>query len=67
MPRPFVSDAQREKWRQLVADGKVSREQFDAREEETGGRRLPERAPPRVRTVGPSRSTDAAKLGNTRY
>lgn len=63
----FKSQAQREKWKQLVDDGKISQEQFDRRAEETDDDTLPERAAPRRRTVGPSRSADAAKLGDARY
>lgn len=63
----FQSKAQREKWLQLKNEGHVSQAQFDQREADTDFTNLPERATPRVRTVGPSRSTDAAKLGNTRY
>lgn len=63
----FKSQAQREKWRQLVDDGKITQEQFDRRAEETDDDALPERATPRRRTVGPSRSADAAKFGDTRY
>lgn len=62
----FVSEAQRRHWQQLVAEGKVTQAQFDARAAETRGP-LPERASPRHRTVGPSRSTDAAKIRQTRY
>jgi hypothetical protein len=62
----FVSEAQRIKWKQLVHEGKVTQAQYDARNEETDTQ-IPVRAKPRVRTVGPSRSADAAKLNNTRY
>ncbi len=62
----FKSQAQREKWLQLVQDGKVTQEQFDARALDTPDD-IPERASPRVRTVGASRSTDAAQMGKTRY
>ena len=62
----FVSQAQRIKWQQLVHEGKVTQAQFDARNEETA-KQIPVRAKPRVRTVGPSRSADAAKLNDTRY
>lgn len=62
----FVSQAQRRKWEQLVNEGRVTQEQFDARELETD-ETIPERAKPRKRTVGPSRSADAAKINDTRY
>lgn len=67
MSRPFASEAQRRHWEQLVKEGKVSQAQFDDRAARTGGLPLPERAAPRVRTVGPSRSADAKKLGDQRY
>lgn len=63
----FKSEAQRAKWKVLVAEGKVTQEQYDARAKVTGDNRLPDRAAPRKRTVGPSRSFDAAKFGQTRY
>jgi hypothetical protein len=62
----FVSKAQEKKWEQLLSEGRVSQEQFDARSADTP-KTIPERAAPRHRTVGPSRSADAAKYGNTRY
>jgi hypothetical protein len=62
----FVSKAQRKKWEQLVNEGRVTQEQFDARDVDTSPQ-VPDRAPPRPRTVGPSRAADAAKYGNTRY
>lgn len=64
---PFRSEAQRRMWQQLVSEGKLTQEQFTAREAETGGVALPERAKPRRRTVGPSRAPDAAKINDTRY
>lgn len=67
MSRPFVSVAQREKWEQLVKEGRLTQQQFDERAALTGTTPLPERASPRVRTVGPSRAADAAKLGDQRY
>jgi hypothetical protein len=62
----FVSQAQRKKWQQLVNDGRVTQEQYDVREK-ASPRSLPVRATPRTRTVGPSRSADAAKLNDRRY
>jgi hypothetical protein len=62
----FVSLAQRRKWEQLRDEGRVTVEQFQARELETPAD-VPERASPRTRTVGASRSTDAAQVGKTRY
>jgi hypothetical protein len=41
---PFKSEAQRAKFKQLVADGKMTRETFDKWQEETGDLQLPERA-----------------------
>jgi hypothetical protein len=65
--RPFMSEAQRRKWQQLRDEGRVTSEQYDDRAARTGTTSLPERAAPRVRTVGPSRAPDAAKFGKTRY
>jgi hypothetical protein len=62
----FKSEAQRKKWKQLVNEGRVSQDQYDAREEESPAS-LPERASPRKRTVGPSRAPDASKINDTRY
>jgi len=39
---PFVSKAQQRKFRQLVADGKMSKDTYDKWENETNVRRLPE-------------------------
>lgn len=65
--RPFVSEAQRRKWVDLVNLGRITKEQFAARDQATGSAPLPERATPRMRTVGPSRAPDSAKLGDQRY
>jgi len=62
----FKSKAQAAKWRQLLDEGKVTQEQFDLRQLQTLPD-IPERTSPRHRTVGPSRSTDAAQPGKTRY
>lgn len=62
----FVSIAQRRHWIQMVDEGKVTQDQFDARESETP-QDIPERATPRVHTRGASRSTDAAQIDKTRY
>lgn len=64
---PFKSQAQRDKWVQLRAEGRVSQEAFDAREAESKGANLPVRATPRRRTVGPSRGAEAAKVNDRRY
>jgi len=63
---PFKSIAQKQKWGQLLSEGKVTQAQYDTRENETTGP-LPERAAPRRRTVGASRSADAAQFGKLRY
>ena len=62
----FKSEAQRKKWKQLVNEGRVSQAQYDAREEDSPDK-LPSRATPRKRTVGPSRAPDAAKINDRRY
>lgn len=62
----FVSEAQRRKWTQLVSEGRVTQAQFDQRDE-ASPESLPDRATPRRRTVGPSRSADAAKINDQRY
>lgn len=66
MGEGFRSKAQRTKWEQLVRDGRVTQAQFDRRDEESDDS-LPDRATPRRRTVGPSRSADAAKINDERY
>ncbi len=67
MSRPFSSNAQRAKWKTFVEEGRVTQDQFDERERLTAGRPLPDRAAPRVRTVGASRAVEAAKFGDSRY
>jgi hypothetical protein len=52
----FKSEAHRNKWKQLVAEGKVTQAAYDVRDKETGDINLPERASPRKRTVGASRA-----------
>jgi hypothetical protein len=64
---PWKSEAQRTKWAQLVNEGRVTQEQFDVREKETGDESLPERTVPRKRTVGPSRSAAESKFNDRRY
>ncbi len=64
---PFRSEMQREKWKELVSEGRVTQEQFDARDAETDVENLPLRAPARQRTVGPSRAPQMQKLKNRRY
>lgn len=66
MATEFKSEAQREKWKVLLQEGRVTPEQFAEREAHTPAW-LPSRAAPRRRTVGPSRSFDAAPIGKTRY
>ena len=63
----FKSEAQREKWKQLLNDGRVTQESFDARAAATGDTPLPPRAMPRRRTVGPSRGAEASKINDRRY
>lgn len=65
--RPFASISQRTKWEQLVQQGKITQAAFDAREAASEGLNLPQRAEPRVRTVGPSRAPTMQKLDNRRY
>ena len=67
MSHPFYSLAQKKKWQQFVHEGRVTQAQFDERDRLTGNTPLPERAAPRVRTVGPSRSADASKFNDRRY
>lgn len=64
---PFVSEAERRKWGYLKDQGHITQDQYDARQQATGSGNLPERAKPRKHSVGASRSTDAAKIGKTRY
>lgn len=65
--RPFASLAQRSHWKMLLEEGKISADQFDAREAASAGIALPARSTPRNRTVGKSRAADAAKIGKTLY
>jgi hypothetical protein len=44
---PFKSQAQRRKFAQLLVEGKISPETFEEWNRETGGTKLPERAPSR--------------------
>lgn len=64
---PFRSLAQRRKWEQFVGEGRITQAQFDARAKATGTAPLPERAAPRIRTVGASRAPAEAKLNDRRY
>lgn len=65
---PFLSAAQRLKWIQLVAEGKVTQAQFDAKDSATDKKAsLPERTASRKRTVGASRSAAEAQFGKSRY
>jgi hypothetical protein len=69
MAEPFKSAAQQKKWQELVATGKVTQVQYDAKQAASQDVTLPERASPRRRTVGPSRAPAQAKLTglNGRY
>ncbi len=42
---PFKSEKQRAKFAQLVKEGKMSQATFDKWQEETGKKKLPEKAP----------------------
>jgi hypothetical protein len=42
---PFKSQAQRRKFAQLLVEGKISNQTFEEWNRETGGKKLPERAP----------------------
>ena len=46
---PFKSKAQRRKFAQLLVEGKISGATYEAWNRETGRRRLPERARPKIR------------------
>lgn len=43
---PFKNESQRKKFAQLVKEGKITQATFDAWNEETPDRKLPERAKP---------------------
>lgn len=62
----FVSQAQKDKWTQLLGEGKVTQAQFDARDQ-ASPKNLPVRGTPRKHTVGASRSFDAAQPDKVRY
>lgn len=42
---PFKSESQKAKFRQLVKEGKMSKETFDKWESETGDKKLPKKLP----------------------
>jgi hypothetical protein len=44
---PFKSKAQRRKFAQLLVEGKIKPETYEEWNRETGGKALPERAPPK--------------------
>ena len=59
---PFKSQAQRRKFAQLLVEGKISNETFEEWNRETGSKRLPERARPRVKAKQkPNRRRKAVK------
>lgn len=45
---PFKSQAQRRKFAQMVAEGKMSQATFDKWEKETGDTKLPDKVPGKV-------------------
>jgi hypothetical protein len=47
---PFKSQAQRRKFAQLLMEGKISNQTFEAWNRETGGKKLPERIARKRRT-----------------
>jgi len=55
---PFKSQAQRRKFAQLLVEGKISNETFEEWNRETGGKKLPERAPEKRKSA---RRASAAK------
>lgn len=46
---PFKSEAQRRKFGELVKQGKISQDEFDRWNSETGKKKLPERVKPKPR------------------
>jgi hypothetical protein len=56
---PFKSQAQRRKFAQLLVEGKISDQTFEEWNRETGGRKLPERAP--RKTSGRKKATTKRK------
>jgi hypothetical protein len=56
---PFKSQAQRRKFAQLLVEGKISNETFEAWNRETGGKKLPERATPKKKKA--ARSSKSTK------
>lgn len=48
---PFKSKAQRRKFAQLLVEGKISDETYEEWNRETGGKLLPERVPPKKKSV----------------
>jgi hypothetical protein len=57
---PFKSKAQRRKFAELLVKGKITPEQFEEWNRETGSAELPERVKPKKRTVK-TRKKSAAK------
>jgi len=47
---PFKSRAQRRKFAELLVQGKISNETFEEWNRETGGRKLPERVKPKIKS-----------------
>ena len=45
---PFKSEAQRRKFGELVKDGKISQNEFDKWNKETGSKKLPDRIKPKA-------------------
>jgi hypothetical protein len=59
---PFKSQAQRRKFAQLLVEGKISNQTFEEWNRETGGRKLPDRVPPKKTSrKKPGRKTTRAK------
>ena len=56
---PFKSQAQRRKFAQLLVEGKISNETYEAWNRETGGQKLPERV--KRKATRPKKSYTRAK------
>ena len=56
---PFKSQAQRRKFAQLLVEGKISNETYEAWNRETGGQKLPERV--KRKATRPKKSRPRAK------
>jgi hypothetical protein len=63
---PFKSKAQRRKFAELLVKGKITPEQFEEWNRETGSRNLPERVKPKPRPTAHKRKKAGARHKRTK-